>query len=194
MNITKRHIWSVILAIILLAPPSTVFAKQPGILKVSGPGIRGELTISPNQWTKLEDSWFFAQDNLIEQAPENLGEGYTLIPYLGIDGKMIPYVEIVYYPTANGRPGYYHYTARMNGNTLELEPADEWGISTRKADRAFRALMAVNNIALQPSSLSATSPMPVSASSIAVTLIATLLTTLGAALILRGRPRNEKSA
>ena len=165
MNKTKRYILSLIVLIGLLAIPTlAVFAKELGLLTISGPGIRGELTLNgPGQWGKLEDSSFFVQENFIEQAPENLGQGYTLIASLELDGKMTPFVKMVYYPAEKGQPGYFHYTARLDGKALQ--PLDDWGISSLQGDQAFRALMHSNNITVQsailsvPETRSASSPV-----------------------------------
>jgi len=61
MNKTKRHILFLILVITLLAIPTfVVFAKELGMLTISGPGIKGELTLNdPKAMLKLEQSGFF---------------------------------------------------------------------------------------------------------------------------------------
>ena len=63
MNRTKRHILSLIMLIALLAIPTlVVFAKELGLLTISGPGIKGELTLNdPEEMMKLEQSGFFDQ-------------------------------------------------------------------------------------------------------------------------------------
>jgi hypothetical protein len=63
MNRTKRYTLSLILIIALLAiSTSVVFAKELGLLTISGPGIKGELTLKdPNDTMKLEQSGFFDQ-------------------------------------------------------------------------------------------------------------------------------------
>jgi hypothetical protein len=148
MNRTKRHILSLIMLIGLLAMPTlVVFAKELGLLTISGPGIKGELTLKdPNEMMKLEQSGFFDQA-VLAKAPVGLGEGYAITAHLNLDGKVVPFIEMVYYPTEEGQPGYVHYTGRLNGETLQK--VDEWNILTRDADTAFRGLMTANNITLQ---------------------------------------------
>jgi len=148
MNKTKRHILSLIVLIGLLAIPTLgVFAKELGLLIISGPGIKGELTLKdPNEMMKLEQSGFFDQA-VLARPPAGLGEGYAITAHLNLDGKVVPFVEMVYYPTEAGQPGYVHYTGRLRGETLQK--VDEWNILSRDADTAFRGLMTINNITLQ---------------------------------------------
>lgn len=148
MNKTKRHILSLIVLIALLAIPTlVVFAKELGLLTISGPGIKGELTLSdPKDMMNLEQSGFFDQA-VLAKAPAELGEGYAITAHLNLDGKVVPFVEMVYYPTDAGQPGYVHYTGRLNGETLQK--VDEWNILSGDADTAFRSLMTANNITLQ---------------------------------------------
>lgn len=151
MTKKTRRLVSILFAIAMLAlPASAVYAKELGVLTISGPGIPGELALDgPDQWGNLEDSGFFAQENFAGQAPENMGQGYTLTAGLNIDGTITPFVIMEYYPAEKGQPGYFHYTHRLDGNTLQ--PVDDWGISSRQGDTAFRALMSANNIVVQPS-------------------------------------------
>src|SRR4030095_14551764 len=116
---TKRHLLSVLLALALLVIPTAVFAKELGLLIITGPGIKGDLTVSdPSVLRKLEGSGFFDQSNMLKQAPENLGEGYTITSNLNLDGTMTPFIKMVYYPVAEGQPGYIHVTGRLDGETL----------------------------------------------------------------------------
>src|SRR5688572_31760208 len=148
MNRTKRHILSLIMLIALLAIPTlVVFAKELGLLTISGPGIKGELTLKdPNEMMKLEQSGFFDQA-VLAKPPAGLGEGYAITANLNLDGKVVPFVQMIYYPTNEGQPGYVHYTGRLNGETLQK--VDEWNLLTRASDDAFRSLMTANNITLQ---------------------------------------------
>lgn len=213
MNKTKRHILSVILAITLLALPTAVFAKELGMLTISGPGIKGDLTLNdPDQLMKLEGSGFFDQVNFIKQAPENLGQGYNINASLNLDGKLTPFVEMVYYPAEEGQPGYVHYTGRLTGETLK--PVDEWGKLPLEADNTFRALMTANKVTVEsavvavpavvaaapqiqpeaePASASEAAPAPMQIPNIALALIATIVLALGAALLLRRRAIHQQS-
>src|SRR5215208_3487050 len=203
MNRTKRHILSLIILMTLLAIPTlVVFAKELGLLIISGPGIKGELTLSdPDEMMKLEQSGFFDQSALAK-APADLGEGYTITAHLNLDGKVVPFVEMVYYPTDEGQPGYVHYTGRLDGETLRK--VDEWNILSRASDQAFRGLMTASNITLQsalikapaevapvepaavePVVVPAASPMPVQVPYGILALVAVILIVAAAGLTLR---------
>ncbi|HEX9332668.1 MAG TPA: hypothetical protein VF896_12315 [Anaerolineales bacterium] len=201
MNKTKRHILFLILVITLLAIPTfVVFAKELGMLTISGPGIKGELTLNdPKAMLKLEQSGFFDQAALIK-PPQNLGEGYTITAHLNLDGKVVPFVQMVYYPTAKGEPSYVHYIGRLNGETLQK--VDEWSTLSLDADTAFRGLMDANNITLQsaivsappaaapavaPVTAPAVSSVPIPTSYIILALVAVALLLAGAGLVLRRR-------
>jgi hypothetical protein len=188
-----------------------VFAKELGLLTISGPGIKGELTLSdPKDMMKLEQSGFFDQA-VLAKAPAGLGEGYTITAHLNLDGKIVPFVEMVYYPTEAGQPGYVHYSGRLNGETLQK--VDEWNILTRDADTAFRGLMTANNIVLQsalikapaavapvapavvePVVAPAVSPGPIQPPYVIFALVATILVIAGAGLALRRRTVSHPSA
>lgn len=210
MNRTKQRVLSLILVIGLLAIPTlTVFAKELGLLTISGPGIKGEVTLKdPDQMMKLEQSGFFDQASFMK-APENLGQGYNIMAHLNLDGKMVPFVEMVYYPAEEGKPGYVHYTGRLNGESLQK--VDQWGTLRQEADTAFRGLMAANNITLQPAIAAApaavepaapvvepvtapsVSPAPVQAPYIIPASIALILVLVGAGLALRRRAASSPS-
>lgn len=154
MNRIKRQLLSVILAIVILAIPTAVFAKELGLLIITGPGIKGELTVSDESiLRKLENSGFFDQSNMIKQSPENLGQGYTITSQLNLDGNMTPFIEMVYYPVEEGQPGYIHVTGRLDGTTLRK--VDEWSKLPLDADKFFRTVMAANKVTLQSAILAA---------------------------------------
>jgi hypothetical protein len=210
MNKTSRRILSLILVIGLLAIPTlTVFAKELGLLTISGPGIKGEVTLKdPDQMMKLEQSGFFDQVSYTK-APEKLGQGYTITAHLNLDGKIVPFVEMVYYPMEEGKPGLVHYTGRLNGESLQK--VDQWGTLRLEADTAFRNLMTANKITLQPAVAAApaevapaapaaesvtaptVSPVPVQAPYILPALAAILLVLVGAGLVLRRRAVRHSS-
>lgn len=203
MNRTKRPILSLILVIALLAiSTSVVFAKELGLLTISGPGIKGEVTLKdPEAMMGLEKSGFFDQA-ILASPPKNLGEGYNMVAHLNLDGKMVPMAEMVYYPTQEGQAGYIHYTARLNGETLQT--VDEWNLLSLSADTALRDLMTANNITVQSALLTApaavepaakvesvsaspVSPAPIPTPSLALVAAAILLIMVGAGLALRRR-------
>src|SRR5215216_2031189 len=150
MNKAKKSILFLLLVTALLAIPTfVVFAKELGMLTISGPGIKGEVTLNdPKAMMNLEQSGFFDEATL-SKPPENLNleAGYTITAHLNLDGKVVPFVQMVYYPTNEGQAGYLHYIGRLEGETLQ--PVDEWHLMRLDADKAFRNLMAANNITLQ---------------------------------------------
>jgi hypothetical protein len=154
MNRVKRHILFLFAVIAVLAiPTAVVFAKELGLLTISGPGIKGEVTLKdPDAMMVLEQSGFFDQTAFIT-PPENLREGYNITAHLNLDGKMVPFVQMIYYPTNKGEPGYVHYVGRLNGETLQA--VDEWHLLRQTADNAFRSLMTANHITLQSAIVSA---------------------------------------
>lgn len=205
MNRAKRPILFLVLVVALLAiSTSVVFAKELGLLTINGPGIKGEVTLDdPKAMMRLEQSGFFNQTTFVK-PPENLGEGYHITAHLNLDGKMVPWVEMVYYPTQEGQPGYVHYTARLNGESLQT--VDQWYILLVTPDKAFRSLMAANNITLQsalitapaavepampavkPAVAASASPAPTLATPyIILVTAATILLLVGAGLVLRRR-------
>ena len=148
MNRTRLYVLFLMLLIALLAiSTSVVFAKELGLLTISGPGIKGEVTLKdPEAMMDLERSGFFDQA-FLAKPPKDLGEGYNITAHLNLDGKMVPFIQMVYYPTQEGQSGYVHYTGRLNGETLQT--VDEWHLLNRKADGALRDLMIANNITVQ---------------------------------------------
>jgi hypothetical protein len=209
MDRSTRRILSLILVISLLAiSTSVVFAKELGLLTISGPGIKGEMTIKdPDATMGLEKSGFFDQTASIK-PPENLGEGYTLTAHLNLDGRMVPYIEMVYYPLAEGERGYVHYTGRMNGE--KLQSVDRWQLLSLSGEQAIRSLLTENNIAIQsalieapaaaapaedvvsepaaePATAPVRSPAPVQTPAILIALAAGILVLTGVTLALRRR-------
>jgi hypothetical protein len=149
MNRTKRHLWVLVVILVLLAiPTAVVFAKELGSLTITGPGIDGEMTLDHHEsMMSLEQSGFFDQA-LSARPPENLGAGYDITAYLNLDGKIVPFVQMVYYATDGSQPGYVHFTARLTGETLR--PVDQWRQLSKSADAAFLGLMDEYKITLQP--------------------------------------------
>ena len=148
MNKVHKHIWFLFLMIGLLAiSTSVVFAKELGLLTVSGPGIKGEVSLNDHEaMMNLEQSGFFDQA-FLSKPPKDLGEGYHMTAHLNLDGKLVPYIEMIYYPTNEGQSAYVHYTGRLEGDTLQ--PVDEWHLLNAKADGALRDLFADNKITVQ---------------------------------------------
>jgi hypothetical protein len=224
MNRTQRRIWFLILMIALLVIPSTVvFAKELGLLTITGPGIKGEVSLNNHDdMMNLEQSGFFDQARFVK-PPENLGQGYNITAHLNLDGKLVPMIEMVYYPAEEGQPGYVHYTGRLNGESLQT--VDQWGQMAPSAETALRSLMTANKITIQPAVVSApavvapaaiepaksdeqTAVQPASASSatsaastaipqqayyVGAALIASILLLLGAGVLLKRRTDSQRS-
>ena len=145
----RKRLWILLFVIVLLAIPTTVvFAKELGLLTITGPGIKGEVSLNNHDdMMNLEQSGFFDQAKFVKQ-PENLGQGYNIVAHLNLDGKLVPMVEMVYYPAEAGEQGYVHYTGRLNGESLQ--PVDEWAQMRPQAETALRDLMTANKITIQP--------------------------------------------
>ena len=147
---TKRHLLLLALVIALVAiPTSVVFAKELGMLTITGPGITGEVSLNDHEaMMSLEQAGFFSSAAL-SKPPEdiNFDMGYNMTAHLNLDGKLVPFVQMVYYPTTPTQPGYVHYIGRLEGESLRT--VDEWSLLNRQADRALRIVLEDNNIALQ---------------------------------------------
>ena len=208
MSKTKRHFLLLTLVLTLLAIPTlVVFAKELGKLTITGPGIKGELTLNDPNFT-LEKSGFFEQA-VLSKPPTGLDleAGYSITAHLNLDGKVVPFAQMVYYPTNEGQPGYVHYTGRLNGDALQT--VDEWDILSRSADGALRDLMTANKVVVQsalvaasvkaeppaaepaasaaePVAVPVTSPAPVQISYIVLGILAAIILA-GTGLMIRRR-------
>jgi hypothetical protein len=211
MNRSHPRLLLLVLLIVLLAIPTmAVLAKELGLLTISGPGIKGEITLNDaKELSKLEGSGFFDQPMSIK-PPENLGDGYNITAHLNLDGKMVPLLQGVYYPGEAGQAGYWHVTGRLNGE--ELQPVDQWGQMRPEAENAFRSLMTANKITLQPAIVSAPAQVAPAAQAVAepalvpvvsppptqtpyvVGLVAAILVLVGTGLTLRRRAVSQRSA
>jgi hypothetical protein len=207
MNKVNKHILFVLLIIALLAlSTSVVFAKELGLLTISGPGIKGEVSLNDHEaMMNLEQSGFF-DTAALAKPPKDLGEGYNITAHLNLDGKLVPYIQMVYFPTNEGQSGYVHYTARLEGNALQA--IDEWHLLNRKADSALRDVMTANNIVVQsalikapvvvqpvkepvavvePAAAPAVSPASTQMPFLIPALVVTIFALMGAAFALRRR-------
>ena len=205
MNKAKKSILSLLLLIALLAIPTfAVLAKELGLLTISGPGIKGELSLNDHKsMMNLEQNGFF-DEAALSQPPKNLNldAGYTITAHLNLDGKVVPFVQMVYYPTKEGQAGYVHTIGRLDGQTLKK--VDEWHLMRLSADKALRDLMTANNVTRQsalmtapaaaapakevePVTAPAVTAAPVQISYLLPAVIAALLLLAGAGLALRRR-------
>jgi len=209
MNKVNRRILFLFSVIALLAmSTSVVFAKELGLLTISGPGIKGEVSLKDHRaMMNLEQSGFFDQA-ILTKRPKGLEDGYHITAHLNLDGKLVPYLQMVYYPTNEGQAGYMHYTGRLEGETLQS--IDEWHMLNRKADSALRDLMTANGIVVQSALIAAaaevapvkepvaapvvepaTAPAPVQATYLTPALVVGILALMGTALALRRRTINK---
>src|SRR5919197_5609480 len=98
MKKAKKSVLFLLLVTALLAIPTlVVFAKELGMLTISGPGIKGELTLNdPKAMRNLEQSGFF-DEAVLSKLPKdfNLKAGYTITAHLNLDGKVVPFVQMV---------------------------------------------------------------------------------------------------
>lgn len=211
MNKVDKHLLFLFLLIALLAiSTSVVFAKELGLLTISGPGIKGEMTLDDHEaMMNLEQSGFFDQA-VLSKPPAELGEGYNITAHLNLDGKLVPFIQMIYYPTNEGQSGYVHYTGRLEGESLKT--VDEWHILGRSADSALREVMTANNITVQsalikapevvapekepvvapaaeaePVAAPSTSRAPIQMPYLIAALVAGLLALTGVALVVRRR-------
>lgn len=170
---TKRHLLLLALLIVLVAiPTSVVFAKELGLLTITGPGIKSQLSLNDHEaMMDLEQAGFF-NTSALAKAPEGLNPkmGYNMTAHLNLDGKLVPFVQMVYYPTTEGQPGYIHYTGRLEGESLRT--VDEWSVLTREADGVLRDLITANQVAIQSALIPASVKEEVSAASAAEPVVA----------------------
>lgn len=156
MNGKNRFVLCLLLIVVMLSLSTfVVFAKELGLLTISGPGIRGEVALTDRElMTTLEASGFFDQAAFVK-PPENLNmdAGYSVTAHLNLDGQLLPYVQMTYFAADQGQPGYVHYTARFTGESLQ--PVDQWQRLTPNADNTFRGLLSANDITLQPALVTA---------------------------------------
>jgi hypothetical protein len=137
------------LLIVLLAIPTfIVLAKEISSVAVSGPGIQGVITLDAHDEVyELMDAGLIDTNGFMAAPDEKLGTPYTLTVSLDLDGKILPFIQMDYYPKQAGQAGYLHYTGRMDGESLH--PADDWGMMPLKADGVFRRLMSARGIELE---------------------------------------------
>jgi len=216
MKKVNKHLLLLFLILALLAiSTSVVFAKELGLLTISGPGIKGEVSLNDHEaMMNLERSGFF-DTAALAKAPEGLGEGYNITAHLNLDGKLVPFIQMIYYPTNEGQAGYVHYTGRLDGEALRT--VDEWHLLNRTADGALRDLMTANNITVQSALIQApvavepakepvvapvveavaepaAPPAPVQMPYLIPVLVVIVLTLTGAALALRRRTVRQSTA
>jgi hypothetical protein len=148
MKRTSRSVLFTGLVLTLLAVSTfAVLAKELGKLDISGPGITGKITLDkPDDVGRIEGSGFF-DTSALAKAPENLGTPYQITAYLNLDGKVVPFVRMEYYPAGPKETGYVHTTGRLDGETLR--EVDEWATMPARAESALRSVMKDHGVVLQ---------------------------------------------
>jgi hypothetical protein len=204
MKKIQRQALCVLSVLALLAFPTMLAAaKELSSLTISGPGIPGQVTLEdPKEMMDLQQSGFFDTTSFIK-PPADLGAGYTLTTHLNLDSQVVPFLEMVYYPAARGEAGYVHITGRLNGDTMQASPADDWARVQPAAAGAFADLLASHQITLQvavpsvrasaaASTAAPASTMPAPAATLAA--VAALVVLAGAVLLIRRRAGRRRSA
>lgn len=157
-----------LLAALVAIPTFVVFAKEISSIDVSGPGIEGEITLEGSQdMYDLLDAGFIDTMGVMSAPTQKLGTPYTILVNLDLEGKIVPFVGMEYYPMQEGRAGYVHITGRFDGNS-DLEAADQWSVMPTRADTLFRKLMSARGVTLQQAVFEAASAPEVAAPAPAV--------------------------
>jgi hypothetical protein len=149
MNASRRLIVTLTLLVLLAVPTFAVLAKELGKLTISGPGIKGELTLDdPKDLAPLWEAGII-DTNAILKAPADLGTPYTITTFMAVEDRtdLIPFIRMDYYPAEPGQAGYMHITGRLDhGDTLS--PADVWTKMNPCADKALRLVLGGHGIEL----------------------------------------------
>jgi hypothetical protein len=146
MNKVRFRIAAVlVLLALLLVPAALVAAKELGALTISGPGIKGELIVDdPEQMARLEQNGFMEQGKRIVEAPQGLGDGYTITVHLNMEEGSVEWTRMIYYPAPEGEQGYMYLLGPMN----EDAPASKgvWYLAFPPAEEAFKELLAAQGV------------------------------------------------
>jgi hypothetical protein len=149
MNTARRFTVTLLLLSLLALPTATVLAKELGRLTISGPGIKGELTLdNPKDLLPLWEAGII-DTNAIVKAPADLGTPYTITTFMAVEDRadLLPFIRMDYYPAEPGQPGYMHITGRLDrGDTLS--PADVWTTMNPGADKTLRLVLDGHGIQL----------------------------------------------
>ena len=144
--------------LILLAaiPTLVVFAKEISAMTISGPGIKGEIKFDAHDdMYNLMDAGLIDTNGFMAAPKQELGTPYTINVFLNLDGKVVPFIRMDYYPMEPGQAGYVHITGRLDSESLR--EANDWAVMPLKADDLLRKLLDARGIALQ-SAVAAAAP------------------------------------
>jgi hypothetical protein len=204
MKTSRRLIVSLLLLALLALPTFAVLAKELGRLTISGPGIKGELTLdNPKDLAPLWEAGIIDTNGLVK-APAGLGTAYTITTYMALEDKadLVPFIRMDYYPAEPGQPGYMHITGRLDkGDTLGA--ADEWTKMNPAADKALRLVLGGHGVELAsalpaaPAAAAAPAAVPAApapAPSLAWALIAVVIAVAASAALLGRRSLSRRRA
>lgn len=147
MNKSGRKFLGLVLLLVLLAiPAGVVFAKELGAMTISGPGIKGEVTLKdPDLLHKVETSGFLEPSKIVKN-PQGLGEGYLMTLFLNMEEGAQPWLQVTYYPTAAGEGGYFNLVDLMAGAPEGSN--GQWYQAAPQAESTLRALLAGAGVSL----------------------------------------------
>lgn len=208
----KRTLRLPVLALMLLLlaiPTMAVLAKEISSLIVTGPGIKGEITLDgKDDMLGLMDAGLIDNTGAMTAPKQTLGTPYTITINLDLGDKILPFIRMDYYPMQAGQAGYVHTTGRLDGEALG--EADEWSVMPLKADDLLRRLLRAKGVELQsavqaPAAEKVTAPevaapaaaapaaapqashSPLTIQPVYFALLAVLIVLVGAGLLLRRR-------
>lgn len=169
MTIKHRWVITTLMAVsLLVVPTALVLAKSLSSLTISGPGIKGEKTLDePEAMRKILETGFLFGEFSFAQKPDDLGKGYRMIAFLYLDGPTVPFVNLTYFPPLAGQPGLVHYTARLDGDGMQMQPVDDWRKIPSDVAEEVQAVLASQGVTLQvaassnSSNAASTQPNPI---------------------------------
>lgn len=202
---TRSLLFTGLMLALLAISTLGVMAKELGKMTISGPGIKGEMTLDKLDETgKIEDTGFFVSSESVK-APENLGTPYHITAYLNLDWKEVPFVRMEYYPAGPKERGYVHYTGRLDGDSLR--EVDQWAIPPARGESAFRSVMKGRGVTVQVAvpapavaevapAVEAAGPRPATttgapAPALYIAALAAVILAIAGAALLRGRKLRE---
>lgn len=186
----KLRLQALLLTLVLVAIPTLVaLAKQIGSLSITGPGIEGEITFDSHaDVNRLMDAGLIDTTNFMQAPAQELGTPYTLTVTLNMDGRVLPFMRMDYYPMQAGQAGYVHITGRLDGESLR--EADDWMVMPLKADSVLRDLLGARGVELQaavfPESAAPQAAFPASLAAPSQPLLLYLAAAAAALILLTG--------
>jgi len=141
-----RTVGWMLVAALLLTPTAIVAAKELGALTISGPGIKGELRVDGTQeMARLDGAGFFDLSRKVE-APQGLGEGYTIVRYLNMEDGLVAWDKIVYYPDPAGGSDYIYYAGGIDKNNQGYSTG--WYRARTGSAQVFQSVLAAHGVTI----------------------------------------------